>query len=219
MTETPPATGPAAISSPTASAAPTAKYRPWPRPKLNLDLKASPATWAWSIFRQRKKNGSTLEYQALKFPPTEEDLKMFAGVEEPRQRRIILARLRMREKAVNLKTLPVVGALVAVAAAVIGLSLAAAKTEQPDIYGVYLTGIITFVLVAAVIVLFALRNHTHKEACLTAWIEAFEDTHSLQTKLEEEERKAKAEAASAAAPTDGTMPAVVRYGWAVKMFG
>ena len=215
MTQAPPATGAAETPPPSHANPTTAKDWPWSRrkPKLDVDFKELPVKGWQATLNPWKLNGRTLEYQALKYPPAESDLKEFEG-EKWRPRQLILARLRMLGSQVNLKTLPVVTALVAVAAAVIGLSLSSSKSDQTGFYDLYLTGIIYFLAIAAVIVLLAIRNHTSKEACLTAWTEAFEDSHSLQTKKEEEKRKADAdETAPPAAPS------VDRHAWVVKIFG
>ena len=48
-------------------------------------------------------------------------------------------------------------------------------------------------LVGAGFLLVQIRRHRSRESCLNAWIAAFVDSHALQTKIEEEGRKAEAE--------------------------
>lgn len=128
-----------------------------------------------------------LTYQAIRSIPSKEALHQFEQ-EDFGERQIALAELRLLEKEVNLKTMPAAVVLVSVTLAVVGFSL---KTGNTIINEDVTSAVISiFALVAAVAVLVAIRKHNQKEACLTAWTKAFEDSHARATKKEEEQMKA-----------------------------
>jgi hypothetical protein len=181
------------------------------RPELSFETTRREWVLPW---RQRLTNGTTLDYQALTYVPTDTDLGLFEDLSW-RKRQIVLARLRRLESEVNLKPLPAVVPLVAVAVAIAGLTLA--STEGTSFYEVMQSGITVFVLIAAFVLLIGVRRHTRKEACLNAWTEAFKDSHAFKTKMEEEKRKA--DEGNSAAPQPNAGPSVTRYAWAQRIFG
>lgn len=170
-------------------------------PTVNFDAPFRKRVMPWS---QKKVNGSTLEFKALNCPPAANDLSAFESLKW-RPRQLILARLGLLEKKVSLKAMPAILALVTIAAAIVGLTLSneEKKPSAPVVtvagnvvsittapasssnYAVLLFGATIFVLIAAIIVLLAVRQHNHREACLNAWTEAFKDSHSYKTKAEE----------------------------------
>ena len=109
------------------------------------------------------------------------------------------------------------------APAVIGLSLASTKAEenlenpaQISFYDQYLFGITIFVAIAAITILMVSRRHARKEACLTAWTAAFEDSHCYRPKIEDEEDGKNPEMAHL---VGSNTPAVIRYRWAERIIG
>lgn len=191
------------------------------KPVLNIGKAFSKREFPWD---HRSVNGDSLEYQALTSLPTATDLDLFEK-ESRRSRQIVIGRLQNLEQEINLKTLPVITAIVTVTAAVVGLSLASTKTEvsptappQNSVYDLYLLGVILFVALAAVIILIFNKRHVRKEACLTAWTTAFKDSHSYRLKVEENENTA-GESSEPALFADADSPSDLRYSWMMKIFG
>ncbi|MEJ1180422.1 MULTISPECIES: hypothetical protein [unclassified Pseudarthrobacter] len=181
------------------------------RRKPRQDMTFAQERKDWKLpWHQYEVNGATLEYQAVHYLPTGETLEEFEEMEWT-ERQLVLARLRRRESEVNTKALPIIAPLVALLIVLFNVLL-----------GVVEKGTVEFIIVLAFInasvvglaftAAIGVTSHNKKDACFTAWVEAFEDVHALKTKKEEEGRKAGME-------TGTNRPAIARYGWAVKFFG
>lgn len=129
-----------------------------------------------------------LKNQVLKEKPAKETLASFS-VCEFEDRQIILAEVRMLEKETNLKALPAALVLVPVAVAIIGASARSVEAFVP--LWISLLTITVYVVIAAGLILWAMKLHVRKETCLTAWTKAFEESHARETKNEEDQMKAK----------------------------
>lgn len=167
-------------------------------------------------FEESAPEKATLQYHAFNYIPTRTNLDDFESLPW-RQRQLALARLRRLESEVNLKPLPAVVPLIVIVSSIGGVSLSLVQKDTGLYYSI-LAGFAIFVLIAALVILYGIKHHTSKEACLTAWTEAFKDSHALRTKIEEEDRKANKDSETAASVKDDS-PAVKRYRWAEKIFG
>lgn len=156
---------------------------PWNRPVLNFDAKKCP----WWLFLPCGENRITLEYHALKYVPEEHDLERFEQLGW-RRRQLILARLRRLESEVNLKPLSIPVALLSAGVVITGIQIRALQ-DDPAAFWTMVTGVLSFLAIFGILLIPLMRVHMRKEACLTAWTEAFKDSHTLRTKIEEENRK------------------------------
>ena len=160
-----------------------------------------PKRW-WQPAGRAYKDGQaykdTLAHQAFTVLPQEKDLRDFEKLGF-RQRQLVLARLRQLESDVNLKTLPTVIPFIAFIGVVAGWGFKTIDPAQQIGSYLILIGSLTAVIVGTLVaILLAGKAHTRKEACYTAWVEALKDSHTLKTKMDEEDRKAERDAAAKA---------------------
>lgn len=193
---------------------------PWRRPDLAIDLRRS---WLlridmkrkpWWLFRPYAENRITLEHHALKYVPEPRDLDCFEALDW-RARQIVLARLRRLESEVNLKPLSIPLALFSAVIVLMGIQLRVLSGDptsdpnaDPGLFWVVMAVLFALLLVIGIALGIAISIHQRKESCLSAWTEALTDSHTLQTKIEEESRKAKSEPKSY---TRGSRRNVIRH--------
>jgi hypothetical protein len=140
----------------------------------------------------------TLAHLAFAGLPQEKDLVDFERLDF-RERQLVLARLRQLESRVNLKTLPTVIPFIAFIGVIAGWGFKTIDPAQQIGSYLILIGSLALVIVGTLVgILFAGKAHTSNEACYTAWVEALKDSHTLKTKMDEEDRKAERDAAAKA---------------------
>lgn len=129
----------------------------------------------------------TLEHRVSRELPESGHLNRFEDLPF-RKRQLVLMRLHKLQSTVNLKPLPIAMGLFSAALATLALLIRSMKGYE------WLVGWIlfaTFILlgITGVIMLVMIPAFTKTDANLTAWTEAFKDSHARQTKIEEEKRK------------------------------
>lgn len=93
----------------------------------------------------------------------------------------------MLDEETNLKALPAALVLVPITVAIVGLSLKSIEEIVPS----WISGLAVSlgVSVAAVVILFGIKEHVRKETCLNAWSKALEESQARATKIEDERNK------------------------------
>ena len=157
----------------------------WPKERPTLDLAQVKSPW-W-VFPPRGKYIKSLDHHALTYVPESKDLEFFERLGR-QDRLLVLARLRRLEAEVNLKPLSIPLALLSATGIYVGIGMRG-LTGDPGALAIAVVGALAFLALFGILVLPVIRSHNRKEACLTAWTEAFKDSHSHQTKLEEEGRR------------------------------
>lgn len=127
-----------------------------------------------------------LQDLALSTKPTRKSMAQFEYYDFP-TRQEVLTEIRMLDEETNLKALPAALVLVPITVAIVGLSLKSIEEIVPS----WISGLAVSlgVSVAAVVILFGIKEHVRKETCLNAWSKALEESQARATKIEDERNK------------------------------
>lgn len=158
--------------------------------------------------RAEVKKGSTgyeqtLERRADRELPQRGHLNRFEDLSF-RERQILLMRLHKLQSTVNLKPLPIAMGLFSGALGALAL-LIRSMTGYEWLAGILLLVVFIILAITGVIMLRMIPAFTKADAHLTAWTEAFKDSHARKTKIEEEQRKSAAPI-DAASTAGGDVP-------------
>jgi hypothetical protein len=124
----------------------------------------------------------------MTYVPEASDLEFFENLGR-QDRQLVLARLRRLEAEVNLKPLAIPLALLSAAGVYTGIGIRNFSQADPGATAIVLVGILAFLALFGALLLPLIRSHNRKEACLSAWTEAFKDSHAHLNKLQEESRR------------------------------